>query len=76
MHVSVNFLICDNCKIIEDCDYTEKVYDVPSKKIYPKIKNDLGMAYHTPCGPLKKAKKQVTMPLLSLSSQHHPFLGS
>jgi len=45
---------------------------IPSKKIYPKIKNDSGMACHTPCGPLKKAKKQVTMPLLSLSTI--PFL--
>jgi len=34
-----------------------------SKKVYPKNKKDLGMAYHTP--PLKKVKKQGEMPLPS-----------
>lgn len=41
---------------------------IPSKKIYPKIKNDLGVACHSPCGPLKKAKKRGAMPLPSLST--------
>ena len=35
------------------------------QKFYPKNKKDLGMACHIP--PLKKAKKQVEMPLPSLS---------
>ena len=37
---------------------------IPSKK----IKNNLGVACHSPCGPLKKAKKRGAMPLPSLST--------